>query len=143
LQRTRTTPSPGPSSEPVRLSLAKREETSPGRSSSESPSASVTAVGAAGNAVGFSRGPSPLTLAANDVVPLAVAFQEICHACFRGADEAGCQVRLVGDMMVSSPAGVVAAVAAAGPAGAAPLQFRIRGAANLESVVPNKHLISQ
>ena len=48
--------------------------------------------GGGGGAVGMSRGPSPLTIGASDVVPLAVAFQEVCHACFRGAEESQVQV---------------------------------------------------
>ena len=36
---------------------------------------------------GISRGPSPLTLGMSDTIPLAVAFQELCHAYFRGTDE--------------------------------------------------------
>ncbi len=76
----------------------------------------------------------------SDVVPLAVAFQEICHACFRGADENGCQVRLIGDMMVSFPAGIVQLVSS--NPNPAPLQFRIKNAKSLESVIPNKQLIS-
>ena len=35
------------------------------------------------------------------MVPLAVAFQEVCHAMFNGSEEAKCQTRLIGDMMVS------------------------------------------
>lgn len=89
---------------------------------------------------GTSRGPSPLTLSKSDVIPLAVAFQEVCHACFRGADESQCQVRLIGDMMVSFPAGIVQ-VLTSNP-NSAPLMFRIKNASVLESVVPNKHLIA-
>nr|XP_053633348.1 F-BAR domain only protein 2-like [Cherax quadricarinatus] len=37
--------------------------------------------------VGTSRGPSPLTIGLSDTIPLAVAFQELCHAYFRGTDE--------------------------------------------------------
>ena len=33
----------------------------------------------------------------SDVVPLAVAFQEVCHAMFNGSEEAKCQTRLIGD----------------------------------------------
>merc|ERR1719318_1502988 len=54
-----------------------------------------------------SRGPSPLTLGGADCVPLAVAFQEVVHAAFRGAEESRCLVRLLGDMMLSFPAGIV------------------------------------
>ena len=33
----------------------------------------------------------------SDVVPLAVAFQEVCHAMFNGSEEAKCQTRLIGN----------------------------------------------
>ena len=74
-------------------------------------------------------------------MPLAVAFQEVVHAAFRGADESRCLVRLLGDMMLSFPAGIVS-VFSASPA-PAPLQFRILNAGRLESVLPNKQLISK
>lgn len=37
--------------------------------------------------VGASRGPSPLTIGMADTIPLAVAFHEMVHSYFRGADE--------------------------------------------------------
>ena len=134
-RNSRTSPSPAPLSlarqDSSSLSVAPQQQQQQQQPSSSSHSASF----------GTSRGPSPLTLGLSDVVPLAVAFQEICHACFRGADEDGCQVRLIGDMMVSFPAGIVQLVAS--NPNPAPLQFRIKNAGGLESVVPNKHLISQ
>ena len=100
----------------------------------------VTSSGRGGNAFGTSRGPSPLTLGMSDVIPIAVAFQEVCHSCFRGPDEALCQVRLIGDMMISFPAGIVAILCS--NLNAAPLRFRIKNAGELESVIPNKQLIT-
>ena len=88
-----------------------------------------------------SRGPSPLTLSSTESVPLAVAFQEVVHAAFRGAEESRCLVRLLGDMMLSFPAGIVS-VFTANPY-PAPLQFRILNAGRLESVLPNKQLITK
>merc|ERR1712155_251041 len=88
-----------------------------------------------------SRGPSPLTLSSTESVPLAVAFQEVVHAAFRGADESRCLVRLLGDMMLSFPAGIVSVFSSS--AAPAPLQFRILNAGRLESVLPNKQLISK
>jgi len=70
---------------------------------------------------------------------MGVAFQEVVHAAFRGSDESKCMVRLLGDMMLSFPAGIVS-VLAANPY-PAPLQFRILNAGRLESVLPNKQLI--
>lgn len=89
---------------------------------------------------GFSRGPSPLTLGMSDVVPIAVAFQEVCHAMFNGSEESKCQTRLIGDMMVSFPAGIVQVVA--NNPHPSPLSFKIRNASCFESVVPNLKLIS-
>lgn len=93
------------------------------------------------NSFAVSRGPSPLTLGGAEVVPLAVAFQEVVHAAFRGRDETRCLVKQLGDMMLSFPAGIVA-VLASNPY-PAPLQFRIKNAGRLESVLPNKQLISK
>ena len=88
-----------------------------------------------------SRGPSPLTFSTAESVPLAVAFQEVVHAAFRGAEESRCLVRLLGDMMLSFPAGIVS-VFSSNPY-PAPLQFKIKNATRLESVLPNKQLISK
>ena len=74
-------------------------------------------------------------------MPLAVAFQEVVHAAFRGAEESRCLVKLLGDMMLSFPAGIVS-VLATNPR-PAPLQFLVRNAGRLESVLPNKQLISK
>jgi len=76
-----------------------------------------------------------------EVVPLAVAFQEVIHAAFRGRDESRCLVKQLGDMMLSFPAGIVS-VLASNPY-PAPLQFRIKNAGRLEGVLPNKQLISK
>ena len=91
------------------------------------------------NSFGLSRGPSPLTLGMTDVIPLAVAFQEVCHACFRGADESQVQVRLIGDLMISFPAGIVSVIA--NNVSPSPLQFRLCNSNALESLLPNKELI--
>ncbi|CAB4059801.1 FCHO [Lepeophtheirus salmonis] len=89
---------------------------------------------------GSSRGPSPLTLGMSDNIPLAVAFQEVVHACFHGSDESQCQVRLIGDMMISFPAGIIQMITH-NPM-TSPLLFRIKNASVLESIVPNKQLIN-
>ncbi|XP_067124641.1 F-BAR domain only protein 2 isoform X3 [Centruroides vittatus] len=91
--------------------------------------------------VGSSRGPSPLTIGISDTIPLAVAFQEVVHAYFRGADESKCQLRLMGDMKVSFPAGIVQ-VLANNPSPAI-LSFKVTKASRLENILPNKQLIVQ
>ncbi|XP_058796478.1 F-BAR domain only protein 2 isoform X2 [Phymastichus coffea] len=94
----------------------------------------------AGVGVGSSRGPSPLTIGMADTIPLAVAFHEIIHSYFRGSDEARCQVKLCGDMMLSFPAGIVA-VLTTNP-NPAKLTFRLKNSNRLERLVPNSQLIS-
>ncbi|XP_062555959.1 F-BAR domain only protein 2 isoform X5 [Armigeres subalbatus] len=91
--------------------------------------------------IGSSRGPSPLTIGMTDTIPLAVAFHEIIHAYFRGADETRCQVKMSGDMMLSFPAGIVNVLA--NNPNPAKLGFRIKNLQNLENFLPNKQLITQ
>ncbi|GAB6023093.1 hypothetical protein CHUAL_007182 [Chamberlinius hualienensis] len=90
--------------------------------------------------VGSSRGPSPLTIGMSDIIPIAVAFQEIAHAYFKGTEESRCMVKLSGDMMLSFPAGIVQ-VLTNNPSPAA-LIFRVRNISKMESIVPNKQLIT-
>ncbi|XP_077549627.1 F-BAR domain only protein 2 isoform X2 [Haemaphysalis longicornis] len=89
--------------------------------------------------LGSSRGPSPLTIGLCDSIPLAIAFQEVVHARFRGTDETLCQVKLLGDMKVSFPAGIVH-VLTNNPSPAT-LAFRVN-TARFDNVLPNKNLIT-
>lgn len=89
--------------------------------------------------LGSSRGPSPLTIGMCDTIPLAIAFQEVVHARFCGADESKCQVKLLGDMKVSFPAGIVS-VLANNPSPAT-LAFRVSGTSRFDNVLPNKNLV--
>ncbi|XP_050738434.1 F-BAR domain only protein 2-like isoform X3 [Eriocheir sinensis] len=90
--------------------------------------------------MGTSRGPSPLTIGLSDTIPLAVAFQELCHAYFRGTDENRCQVKVTGEMMVSFPAGIVG-VLANNPS-PSQLSFKVNNIAKVTNVLPNKQLIT-
>ncbi|XP_022915576.1 F-BAR domain only protein 2 isoform X2 [Onthophagus taurus] len=94
----------------------------------------------AGVPVGISRGPSPLTIGMADTIPLAVAFHEIVHSYFRGADETRCQVKMSGEMMLSFPAGIVTVLA--NNPNPAKLSFRVRNTHRLSNIVPNKQLVS-
>ncbi|XP_014256328.1 F-BAR domain only protein 2 isoform X2 [Cimex lectularius] len=95
---------------------------------------------ASGIPLGSSRGPSPLTIGMADTIPLAVAFHEIIHCYFKGADEEKCQVKLCGDMMVSFPAGIVT-ILTNNPS-PAQLSFKLHNSSNLDSILPNKQLIN-
>uniref|UniRef100_A0A8C8H4Q9 F-BAR domain only protein 2 n=1 Tax=Oncorhynchus tshawytscha TaxID=74940 RepID=A0A8C8H4Q9_ONCTS len=56
---------------------------------------------------GTSRGPSPVTLASQDALPIAVAFTESVNAYFKGADPTKCIVKITGDMTLSFPMGII------------------------------------
>ncbi|KAK2495432.1 hypothetical protein MC885_006736, partial [Smutsia gigantea] len=55
---------------------------------------------------GSSRGPSPLTMGAQDTLPVAAAFTETVNAYFKGADPSKCIVKITGEMVLSFPAGI-------------------------------------
>ncbi|RZB39838.1 FCH domain only protein 2 [Asbolus verrucosus] len=90
--------------------------------------------------VGVSRGPSPLTIGMADTIPLAVAFHEIVHSYFRGANETRCQVKMSGEMMLSFPAGIVTILA--NNPNPAKLVFRVKNTQRLTSILPNKQLVA-
>lgn len=58
---------------------------------------------------------------------------------YRGSDEARCQVKISGDMMLSFPAGI-AGLLANNP-NPAKLGFRIKNVQNLEHFIPNSKLV--
>ncbi|XP_069127305.1 F-BAR domain only protein 2-like isoform X4 [Argopecten irradians] len=89
--------------------------------------------------VGSSRGPSPLTIGKSDTVPLAIAFTENISAYFKGTDATQCMVKVIGNVMMSFPAGVVK-VFMENPAPAT-LSFQIKNISRLNNIILNKQLI--
>uniref|UniRef100_A0A8D2KRR7 SH3GL interacting endocytic adaptor 1 n=1 Tax=Varanus komodoensis TaxID=61221 RepID=A0A8D2KRR7_VARKO len=87
------------SSPPPIAPLARAESTS-SISSTNSLSAATTPT------IGSSRGPSPLTMGAQDTLPVAAAFTETVNAYFKGADPNNCIVKITGEMVLSFPAGI-------------------------------------
>ncbi|CAG0914899.1 unnamed protein product [Notodromas monacha] len=87
-----------------------------------------------------SRGPSPLTIGMFDTIPIAVAFQEMVHAYFRGADESRCLVKQIGDLVMSFPAGIVHALT--NNPSPPPLVFSIKNTTKLNSILANKQLLA-
>ncbi|KAG1693492.1 F-BAR domain only protein 2 [Nymphon striatum] len=79
--------------------------------------------------IGSSRGPSPLTIGMSDTIPIAVAFQEVVHAYFKGTEES----RLF-------PAGIVQVLA--NNPNPAVLSFKIKNTSKMTNIIPNKQLIS-
>ncbi|NXA31586.1 SGIP1 protein, partial [Eudromia elegans] len=88
---------------------------------------------------GSSRGPSPLTMGAQDTLPVAAAFTETVNAYFKGADPSKCIVKITGEMVLSFPAGITRHFAT-NPAPAV-LTFRVLNYDRLEHVLPNPQLL--
>ncbi|XP_047228276.1 F-BAR domain only protein 2 isoform X5 [Girardinichthys multiradiatus] len=88
---------------------------------------------------GTSRGPSPVTLASQDALPIAVAFTETVNAYFKGADPAKCIVKITGDMTLSFPMGIIK-VFTTNPTPAV-LSFKLKNTSRLEQILPNQQLL--
>ncbi|CAF95950.1 unnamed protein product, partial [Tetraodon nigroviridis] len=121
-----------------------RAESSSSLSSNASLSAGSTPT------VGTSRGPSPVTLASQDALPIAVAFTESVNAYFKGADPTKkltptlvvfnrCIVKITGEMTLSFPMGIIK-VFTNNPSPAV-LTFRLKNTSRLEQVLPNQQLL--
>ncbi|XP_068429599.1 F-BAR domain only protein 2 isoform X4 [Clinocottus analis] len=88
---------------------------------------------------GTSRGPSPVTLASLDALPIAVAFTESVNAYFKGADPTKCIVKITGDMTFSFPMGIIK-VFTSNPSPAV-LTFKLKNISRLEQILPNQQLL--
>ncbi|XP_066548168.1 SH3-containing GRB2-like protein 3-interacting protein 1 isoform X2 [Amia ocellicauda] len=88
---------------------------------------------------GSSRGPSPLTMGAQDTLPVAAAFTETVNAYFKGADPSKCVVKITGEMVLSFPAGITRHFA--NNPSPAVLTFSITNYSRLEHVLPNPQLL--
>ncbi|XP_067106073.1 F-BAR domain only protein 2 isoform X1 [Osmerus mordax] len=86
-----------------------------------------------------SRGPSPVTLASQDALPIAVAFTESVNAYFKGADPTKCIVKITGDMTLSFPMGIMK-VFTTNPSPTV-LTFKLRNTSKLEQILPNQQLL--
>ncbi|NXE02041.1 SGIP1 protein, partial [Chaetorhynchus papuensis] len=143
------------SSPPPIAPLARAESTS-SISSTNSLSAATTPTVAAGpgqrgrgarqvprgavcSVAGSSRGPSPLTMGAQDTLPVAAAFTETVNAYFKGADPNKCIVKITGEMVLSFPAGITRHFA--NNPSPAVLTFRVLNYNRLEHVLPNPQLL--
>ncbi|XP_039591435.1 SH3-containing GRB2-like protein 3-interacting protein 1 isoform X8 [Polypterus senegalus] len=88
---------------------------------------------------GSSRGPSPLTMGAQDTLPVAAAFTETVNAYFKGADPSKCVVKVTGEMVLSFPAGITRHFA--NNPSPAVLTFSITNYSRLEHILPNPQLL--
>ncbi|TRY96223.1 hypothetical protein DNTS_013743 [Danionella cerebrum] len=121
------------SSPPPATAPLARAESSSSLSSNASLSASNTPT------VGTSRGPSPVTLASQDALPIAVAFTESVNAYFKGADPSMCIVKITGDMTLSFPSGIIK-IFTSSPSPAV-LSFKLANTSRLEQIMPNQQLL--
>ncbi|XP_052448655.1 F-BAR domain only protein 2 isoform X7 [Carassius gibelio] len=122
-----------PSSSPPPAVPLARAESSSSLSSNTSLSTSNTPT------VGTSRGPSPVTLASQDALPIAVAFTESVNAYFKGADPSKCIVKITGDMTLSFPSGIIK-IFTSSPSPAV-LSFKLSNTSRLEQIMPNQQLL--
>uniref|UniRef100_W5KTK9 SH3-containing GRB2-like protein 3-interacting protein 1 n=1 Tax=Astyanax mexicanus TaxID=7994 RepID=W5KTK9_ASTMX len=88
---------------------------------------------------GCSRGPSPLTMGAQDTLPVAAAFTETVNSYFKGTDPSKCVVKITGEMVLSFPAGITRHFA--NNPSPAVLTFSITNYSCLEHVLPNPQLL--
>ncbi|KAK2835258.1 hypothetical protein Q5P01_015742 [Channa striata] len=88
---------------------------------------------------GCSRGPSPLTMGAQDTLPVAAAFTETVNSFFKGADPSKCAVKIIGEMVLSFPAGITRHFA--NNPSPTVLTFSITNYSRLEHVLPNPQLL--
>uniref|UniRef100_A0A8C8M0R1 F-BAR domain only protein 2 n=1 Tax=Oncorhynchus tshawytscha TaxID=74940 RepID=A0A8C8M0R1_ONCTS len=130
-----------PFSPPKTLSNASLSLAAPLARAESSSSLSSTASLSASNTptVGTSRGPSPVTLASQDALPIAVAFTESVNAYFKGADPTKCIVKITGDMTLSFPMGIIK-VFTSNPSPAV-LTFKLKSTSKLEQILPNQTLL--
>uniref|UniRef100_A0A671W642 F-BAR domain only protein 2 n=1 Tax=Sparus aurata TaxID=8175 RepID=A0A671W642_SPAAU len=126
---------------PPKTSNASPPPTAPLARAESSSSLSSNASLSAGNTptVGTSRGPSPVTLASQDALPIAVAFTESVNAYFKGADPTKCIVKITGDMTLSFPTGIIK-VFTNNPSPAV-LTFKLKNTSRLEQILPNQQLL--
>ncbi|XP_063745321.1 F-BAR domain only protein 2 isoform X2 [Eleginops maclovinus] len=126
---------------PPKTSNASPPPAAPLARAESSSSLSSNASLSAGNTptVGTSRGPSPVTLASQDALPIAVAFTESVNAYFKGADPTKCIVKITGDMTLSFPMGIIK-VFTSNPSPAV-LTFKLKNTSRLEQILPNQQLL--
>uniref|UniRef100_A0A8K9V4T2 SH3GL interacting endocytic adaptor 1 n=1 Tax=Oncorhynchus mykiss TaxID=8022 RepID=A0A8K9V4T2_ONCMY len=129
------------SSPPPVAPLARAESTSSISSNNSLSAATTPTVGKdlTVSVSGCSRGPSPLTMGAQDTLPVAAAFTETVNAFFKGADPNKCVVKITGEMVLSFPAGITRHFA--NNPSPAVLTFSITNYSRLEHVLPNPQLL--
>ncbi|XP_035277201.1 F-BAR domain only protein 1-like isoform X2 [Anguilla anguilla] len=113
-------------------------------SSSSSPSEwagqpSIAPRAASPARAGLSRGPSPISLSAQESWPVAAAITEYINAYFRGGEHNRCLVKITGDLTMSFPAAILRTFTA--NPNAPVLSFRLVNIARVDHFLPNQKLL--
>ncbi|XP_035378044.1 F-BAR domain only protein 1 isoform X2 [Electrophorus electricus] len=111
----------------------------PTSSSSSSPSEWGGHTRATSPARGLSRGPSPVSLGAQEAWPVAAAITEYINAYFKGGEHNRCLVKITGDLTMSFPAGITR-IFTANP-NIPLLSFRLVNISRVDHFLPNQKLL--
>ncbi|KAJ8418977.1 hypothetical protein AAFF_G00004760 [Aldrovandia affinis] len=88
---------------------------------------------------GLSRGPSPISLSAQESWPVAAALTEYINAYFKGGEHNRCLVKITGDLTMSFPAGITR-IFTANP-NTPVLSFRLVNITRIDQFLPNQKLL--
>ncbi|KAM9848339.1 f-BAR domain only protein 1 [Aulostomus maculatus] len=87
----------------------------------------------------LSRGPSPISLSAQEAWPVAAAITEYINAYFKGGQHNRCLVKITGDLTMSFPAGITR-IFTANP-NVPVLSFRLVNISRIDHFLPNQKLL--
>ncbi|XP_024134402.1 F-BAR domain only protein 1 [Oryzias melastigma] len=87
----------------------------------------------------LSRGPSPISLSAQEAWPVAAAITEYINAYFKGGQHNRCLVKITGDLTMSFPAGITR-IFSANP-NIPILSFRLVNISRIDHFLPNQKLL--
>ncbi|XP_037324838.2 f-BAR domain only protein 1 [Pungitius pungitius] len=90
-------------------------------------------------ALHLSRGPSPISLSAQEAWPVAAAITEYINAYFKGGQHNRCLVKITGDLTMSFPAGITR-IFTANP-NVPVLSFRLVNTSRIDHFLPNQKLL--
>ncbi|KAM4707607.1 F-BAR domain only protein 1 isoform 2-T3 [Discoglossus pictus] len=99
---------------------------------------SPTSLGS-GISLGLSRGPSPVVLGSQESLPVATALTEYVHAVFEGGALEGSGVRILGELTMSFPGGILRVFG--GTTSPPVLSFRLVHTSDVEQFNPNSELL--
>uniref|UniRef100_A0A8C8DW86 FCH and mu domain containing endocytic adaptor 1 n=1 Tax=Oryzias sinensis TaxID=183150 RepID=A0A8C8DW86_9TELE len=121
---------------PVDPFLSAFHEPTPGRSANSQDDYAWSAPSTRPSRVHLSRGPSPISLSAQEAWPVAAAITEYINAYFKGGH---CLVKITGDLTMSFPAGITR-IFSANP-NIPILSFKLVNISRIDHFLPNQKLL--